>query len=83
MIHRNLQLAAILDVAGAIRVMDALRAVPGVGTVDAESGSDVVSVNFDLSRTSSRALSQALTRAGHPEHVHQAGTSSCCGACGG
>ncbi len=36
MIHRNLQLAAILDVAGVTRVMDALRKLPGVGNKSAQ-----------------------------------------------
>ncbi len=86
MIHRHLQLAAILDVAGVTRVMEALRAIPGVGTVDAASGSAVVSVNYDIKRTSVNALSSALAQAGHPEQAQpprHGGTSGCCGACGG
>jgi hypothetical protein len=83
MSHHQLQLATILDLAGAARVLDLLRAVPGVATADAASGQDTVAVQFDQARTSPQELGTVLARAGFPEKRkgHRAG--GCCGACGG
>jgi hypothetical protein len=58
--YHNLQLARILDVAGVIKVMDALCAVPGVDGVHIMSGESEVDVRFDCKRTSARELAVVL-----------------------
>lgn len=83
MIHHSLQLASILDVAGVIKVMDALRAVPGVDAVEAMSGERVVEVRFDQNRTSPQELGAVLARSGYPQQAVRHGGGSCCGSCGG
>lgn len=67
MIHHSLQLANILDVAGVIKVMDALCAVPGVEGVDVMSGERVVEVRFDDRRTSPAQLGAVLAHSGYPQ----------------
>jgi copper chaperone CopZ len=67
MIYQNLQLASILDVAGVIKVMDALCAVPGVDGVHIMSGESEVEVRFDRRRTSTRELAAVLARSGYPQ----------------
>lgn len=83
MIRHSLQLAHILDVAGVIKVMDALCAVPGVEGVDLMSGESVVEVRFDGRRTSTAQLSAVLAHSGYPQHDPRSGAASCCTACGG
>ncbi len=67
MIYHSLQLASILDIAGVVKVMDALCAVPGVDGVHIVSGDDVVEVRFDRRRTSQQALASVLARSGYPQ----------------
>lgn len=83
MIHHSLQLANILDVAGVTKVMDALRAVPGVDAVEAMSGERVVEVRFDQNRTSPQELGAVLTRSGYPQQAARHAGGGCCGSCGG
>ncbi len=66
MIYHQLQLATILDVAGVIKVMDALCALPGVGGVHLMSGESEIEVRFDRKRTSERELAAVLARSGYP-----------------
>ena len=82
MIRHNMQLADILDLAGVVKVMDALRALPGVEGVDAVSGESHVEVRFDQNRTSLQELGAVLARAGHPERKRHI-DGRCCGSCGG
>lgn len=74
MIHHSLQLAHILDVAGVIKVMDALCAVPGVEGVDVMSGERVVEVRFDDRRTSTAQLGAVLAHSGYPQDEASFGT---------
>lgn len=67
MIHHSLHLAHILDVAGVIKVMDALCAIPGVDAVGLESGQRMVEVRFDQRRTSPRQLADVLAHSGYPQ----------------
>lgn len=67
MTYHSLHLAHILDVAGVIKVMDALCAVPGVDGVHVMSGESVVEVRFDRKRTSTRELAAVLARSGYPQ----------------
>lgn len=83
MVHHSLQLASILDVAGVIKVMDALRALPGVDAVEAVSGERFVEVRYDQERTSVQEIGTVLARAGHPEQSRRHAGGGCCGSCGG
>lgn len=79
MIFQNLQLQAALDEAGAAKVTDMLRAVPGVDEVGAADGASLVAIAFD-ERTSLHELATLLARAGYPMRIP--GSGPCCGACG-
>lgn len=83
MMHHRLQLAEPLDVAGVIRVMDTLRALPGVDSVDAASGAKEVEVGFDEQRTSPQELATVLARSGHAIERKPHAGGGCCGGCGG
>jgi hypothetical protein len=83
MIHHSLQLASILDIAGVIKVMDALHAVPGVDAVEAISGERVVEVRFNQDRTSIQELGTVLTRSGYPPQSTGHAHGRCCGSCAG
>lgn len=67
MIRHNLHLAHILDVAGVLRVMDALCALPGVEGVGLTSGETMVEVRFDQRRTSAAQLADVLAHSGFPQ----------------
>lgn len=71
MVHHSLHLAHILDVAGVIKVMDALCAIPGVEAVDLMSGESVVEVRFDRKRTSTYQLGEVLSHSGYPPKTPQ------------
>lgn len=84
MMHHSFQLAAALDIAGATKVSEALRATAGVGTVDAQAGADRIAVTFDGDHTSMLELARVLNRAGHAVREPKThGAGSCCGGCGG
>ena len=67
MIRHSLALANILDVAGVIKVMDALCAVPGVEAVGVTSGERFVEVRFDQRATSLQQLGAVLAHSGYPQ----------------
>lgn len=71
MVRHCLQLAHILDVAGVIKVMDALCAIPGVEAVNLMSGESMVEVRFDRKRTSTRQLGEVLSHSGYPQKAPQ------------
>ena len=79
MIHHSLRLAHILDVAGVIKVMDALCAVPGVEGVDVMSGERVIEVRFDNRRTSTAQLRAVLAHSGYPQDEARSGPHPCAG----
>jgi copper chaperone CopZ len=84
MMHRRLELAAVLDAAGAAKVATALQAVKGVSGAEADAGSNLVAVAYDSDRTSAQELGAVLASAGYPlreQRKHSEG--SCCGGCGG
>ncbi len=83
MINHQMQLASILDLTGASTVCATLRALPGVESVEAVSGLDVVAVRFDQGRTSPQEMGQVLARVGYPERARHGAGGSCCGGCGG
>ena len=85
MMHQRLELAAVLDAAGAAKVHSTLQAVPGVSAVDVAEGVSKVAVAFDGDKTSAQELATVLARAGHPlrEAQKSHGNGSCCGGCGG
>lgn len=67
MIRHHLHLAHILDVAGVLRVMEALGALPGVEGVGLTSGERVVEVRFDQRHTSPAQLAEVLAHSGYPQ----------------
>jgi len=67
MICHQLHLARILDVAGVLKVMDALCAVPGVDSVGLTSGERIVEVRFDQRRTCAQQLAAVLSHSGYPQ----------------
>jgi len=79
--HHSFQLASVLDLAAATRVLDLLRTVPGIQGVHAASGANVVEVAFDEERTSTRQLADLLDEHGYPQKAARSHT--CCGGCGG
>ena len=84
MIHHSLQLSNALDAAGAAQVTEALKAIAGVGSVDAAVGSSRIAITFDEDRTSTQELSTVVARAGQQVRVAKPhGAGSCCGGCGG
>jgi copper chaperone CopZ len=83
MLHHQMQLATVLDLAGVTRVLDALHAVPGVSAVEAVSGEDTIAIQFDQNRTSTQELGTVLTRAGYPAKRSAHRDGGCCGSCGG
>jgi copper chaperone CopZ len=83
MLQHQLQLASTLDPAGVAKVLDALRAVPGVAAVEAFPGQDSVAIQFDQDRTSPQELGTVLARAGYPQKRNSHREGGCCGSCGG
>lgn len=84
MIHHSLQLANTLDAAGAAQVTEALKAIAGVGSVDAAVGASRIAITFDEDRTSTQELATVVTRAGQQVRTAKPhGAGSCCGGCGG
>lgn len=84
MMNHSLQLAAVLDVAGVAKVTQALQAIAGVGTVEAQAGADRVGVTYDGDQTSTLEMATVLARAGHAVRAPKPhGSGSCCGGCGG
>ncbi|WP_147373976.1 heavy-metal-associated domain-containing protein [Massilia cavernae] len=82
MTYINLQLASSLHEAAVSRVVRALRAVPGVHAVDAQSEKSTVGINFDQDRTSQQELENVLADIGHRAKQNHS-NGSCCGSCGG
>jgi copper chaperone CopZ len=83
MMHQRLELAAVLDAAGAATVHRKLQAVAGVSAVDVAEGASKIAVAFDGERTSTQELGAVLARAGYPLREKSHGNGSCCGGCGG
>lgn len=78
--HQSFQLASALDLAGAGRVLDLLRTVPGVQGVHAPAGGSRVEIAFDEGRTSAQQLASLLQEHGYPQAQR---SQTCCGGCGG
>jgi len=83
MMHQRLELAAVLDAAGAATVHRTLQAVAGVSAVDVAEGASKIAVAFDGERTSTQELGAVLARAGFALREKSHGNGSCCGGCGG
>ncbi|MFP5393714.1 MAG: hypothetical protein ACLGI6_19550 [Gammaproteobacteria bacterium] len=62
-----LKLSSALDRPGVSAVLDALVALPGVDTVRAVSGANIVEVSFDRRQTSRQQMGAVLARIGYPE----------------
>ncbi|MFP5391822.1 MAG: hypothetical protein ACLGI6_09785 [Gammaproteobacteria bacterium] len=81
--QHTLQLAAPLDVAGVTRILNALRALPGVDGAEATSGATTVDIRFDHNLTSIQELGATAARAGFAEQPRRHAHGGCCGSCGG